>query len=251
MSRSNGVCFIQYKINISMKSFYVFTSCVLCVLACCSCTLDSVVDEVDFHNLPTTVEESGILNQTDDSYTVFVRLQSHGYGSRTYEASLQNVSGMEQNLEAKPIVSGDITASAVLSPLPDGDAVLEERTEEDLIIRKIRMDYVLVFADTELPVSFVTERAFFRDGYGEHVLPMPKVEFSLEEPEIEKADTLLVDDVWYGRYFVKYRANASTASSGRTVSSETSAVVMKKLPVITFDVTVDDWCDAGNEQLDF
>ena len=233
---------------ITMKKVLFYLACIIPGMFVCSCTNDYVIDAVDFGDLPAYVEESGITNQTADSYTSWMRLGCDGYEDRTYEVSLPYATGIEQEME--PVIVSSAMRGYALSPSTDtdGDAILEERVEGNIVIKKIRMDYLLVFDGAKVPVSFVAERAFFRGKYGEQVFPWEEISFSLNDPVLTEMEDRYIGETCYKQYLVECRAVAENGRSSAT--AETSFIALVEQIPITFEVTVDDWKDGGDVPVD-
>ena len=233
---------------ITMKKVLFYLACIIPGMFACSCTNDYVIDAVDFGDLPAYVEESGITNQTADSYTSWMRLGCDGYEDRTYEVSLPYATGIEQEME--PVIVSSAMRGYALSPSTDtdGDAILEERVEGNIVIKKIRMDYLLVFDGAKVPVSFVAERAFFRGKYGEQVFPWEAISFSLNGPVLTEMEDRYIGETCYKQYLVECRAVAENGRSSAT--AETSFIALVERTPITFEVTVDDWKDGGDVPVD-
>ena len=224
-----------------MNKRFIFASLTLGVLAC-SC-ITEVLDCADFDNVPAVVENSGIEKDGDQSsYVSWIEVDRQGLKKNRYEAKISCPIGCDSIIS--PVYA---TGIQYRSHRLKNEASISERSEGNIIIRSYKCDYLVRYDGFEIPVSFITEKAFLKNGDSEIFMPTLSTHYSLEEPILTELADEKIGEKEYYCYQLLCRATAQTEEVFSQAQSSVK-ILVEKQPIIFDTPTVEPWQD--NEDTD-
>ncbi len=187
-------------------------------------------------NVPAMIEESGIVENTDN-YISWVNLK--GLKQSHYEAVLAYTEGY------KDVVTEPIKVNAIQywGSRRGKNVFISEQNDGNVIIRKYQCNLIVCYSEFEIPISFVVEKAFLKNCENEICMPTLDTEYTLAEPLLTELEDEEIGDK---QYYCYQLSCCATALTGDVVSEAQSiAKIMVEKQPITFDPpSVDPWDDV-------